>query len=161
MQDYCCFEMRRFTQSVTMTDPFQITVLFVTLTFTQQDHWLRSETFFIFKPLIMIRLLGCVTHVDSVCFYVKKQNKKNLVYFGLCTYSISMHSYWQTTYSLLCVCIIIQCSRAKPLVIISFSTAPIKPWHRNHNLGRVRGLAAPFWFSMPISPGISSRHPLD
>lgn len=56
-----------------MTDPFQITVLFVTLTFTQQDHWLRSETFFISKPLIMIRLLGCVTHVDAVCFYVKKK----------------------------------------------------------------------------------------
>lgn len=73
MQDYFCFEMRRFTQSVTMTDPFQITVLFATLTFTQQDHWLRSETFFISKPLIMIRLLGCVTHVDAVCFYVKKK----------------------------------------------------------------------------------------
>jgi len=67
--------MRRFTQLVTMTDPFQITVLFVTLTFTQQDHWMRSETFFISKPFIIIKLLGCVTHVDSLCFYKKHERK--------------------------------------------------------------------------------------
>lgn len=110
MQDYFCFEMRRFTQSVTMTDPFQITVLFVTLTFTQQDHWLRSETFFISKPLIMIRLLGCVTHVDAVCFYVKKK-KKPCVFWSM--YLKYIHAFLLA--SNICVCIIIQCSRAKPL----------------------------------------------